>query len=194
MTHPSRLLKNGKRPRVVTPDGTIASSDLVDVVKQRRRIRNQGNVCRGMRKKKPPFPLFPLLNQALFLMKNSKGNDLSLLVGYLKLHSNNLCDRIHYDSQSVLNILIHLNIDCFPVSVYRLGKSIPGKNRILKGVVRNKMLSDSLLCRRKKLDLLMVFKILTGKVSIDRRDLFTLLPSLTRGAKSKLSVPRARTS
>ncbi|KAK6034062.1 hypothetical protein COOONC_28434, partial [Cooperia oncophora] len=66
---------------------------------------------------------------------------------------------------------------------------------IPRGVIRNKMLGlDSLLCRRKKLDLLMVFKILTGKVSIDRRDLFTLLPSHTRGAKSKLRLSKARTS
>ncbi|EYB88738.1 hypothetical protein Y032_0242g3424 [Ancylostoma ceylanicum] len=33
-----------------------------------------------------------------------------------------LKDRLQYDYSSVMNVLYHLNIECYPVSIYRLGK------------------------------------------------------------------------
>ena len=68
-------------------------------------------------------------------------------------------------------------------------------NAIPRGIVRNKMLGlESLQCRRKKFDLVTAFKIITGKLSLDTRTFFTLLPSTTRGGRLKPSLPKARSS
>lgn len=53
---------------------------------------------------------------------------------------------------------------------------------------------ESLFSRRKKFDLLMVFKIMHGLVHLGGGSFFTVRSSITRGAAVKLHYPRARAS
>ncbi|RCN43961.1 hypothetical protein ANCCAN_10076 [Ancylostoma caninum] len=45
-----------------------------------------------------------------------------VISGVPELESAFIRDKLQYDFDSVLNILAHLNVECFPVAVYRLGK------------------------------------------------------------------------
>ncbi|KAK6030129.1 hypothetical protein OSTOST_03746, partial [Ostertagia ostertagi] len=58
-----------------------------------------------------------------------------VISGIPEIHDSNCFDRMHYDYQSVLNILSHLDVDCYPVAVYRLGKWIRGKNGSIKVIL-----------------------------------------------------------
>ena len=68
-------------------------------------------------------------------------------------------------------------------------------NKIPNANNRNKCLSlDSLEARRKVFDVLMVKKILSGKVSIKTTDFFMLAPSITRGGAYKITFSKPKTS
>ena len=56
--------------------------------------------------------------------------------------------------------------------------------------VRNRMFGlDSLVVRRRKLDLIMVYKILHNLVKIDPSSFFTICQTHTRGEGSKIFIP-----
>ena len=52
---------------------------------------------------------------------------------------------------------------------------------------------ESLAVRRKRSDLIMCYKILSGPVYVSRDKFYTFYRSRTRGAKLKLRVPKVRT-
>lgn len=57
-----------------------------------------------------------------------------IISGIPELDSPSIASRVCYDFLSVRNVVFHLDIDCLPVSVYRLGRPMPGKTRLLKVV------------------------------------------------------------
>ncbi|WKX97103.1 hypothetical protein Q1695_013058 [Nippostrongylus brasiliensis] len=58
-----------------------------------------------------------------------------VLKGIPELHSDNWRARVQYDWDSVFNVLSHLNVQCFPVAVYRMGKEVEEQNRLIKVVL-----------------------------------------------------------
>lgn len=57
-----------------------------------------------------------------------------VISGVPELNSETVRGKLQYDFDSVLNILEHLNVECFPVAVYRLGKQ-SHRPRLIKAVL-----------------------------------------------------------
>ncbi|KAK6029692.1 hypothetical protein OSTOST_04195 [Ostertagia ostertagi] len=174
----SHLIKSGKRPRVVTPDGPMLSPDFVDIVKQvndskavpecvkkwllsistqlsaiieenvalRKRLEAFNDLekenkqlkdrLRFFEQKEVSHPLSADPTPAKALPYEEIERRRSIVIsGVPELHDGSCFDRMHYDYQSTLNILSHLDVDCYPVAVYRLGRWFRGKNRLIKVVL-----------------------------------------------------------
>lgn len=58
-----------------------------------------------------------------------------VLSGVRELSSSNLADRVQHDFNCVVRILSYLGVESFPMSMYRLGKLVPGRNRLIKVVL-----------------------------------------------------------
>ncbi|KAL6736047.1 hypothetical protein Aduo_006437 [Ancylostoma duodenale] len=58
-----------------------------------------------------------------------------IIAGIPESKNSFLKDRLQYDYSSVMNVLYHLNVECYPLSVYRLDKPKDGMNRLLKVVL-----------------------------------------------------------
>ncbi|VDL82280.1 unnamed protein product [Nippostrongylus brasiliensis] len=55
-----------------------------------------------------------------------------VISGVPELKSSHAGERAWYDLLSVRNVLAHIGVQCIPVSVYRLGRPAPGRDRLLK--------------------------------------------------------------
>lgn len=58
-----------------------------------------------------------------------------IISGIPEKSSSNIRERVLYDHRSVMNVLLHLNIECVPVAVYRLGRPSVDRSRLLKVVL-----------------------------------------------------------
>ncbi|KAK6061452.1 L27 domain protein, partial [Cooperia oncophora] len=74
-----------------------------------------------------------LLRKKLGIPPGTSWIVLTLILSILTLHHRRL--KLSYDYNSVLNVLCHLDVGCFPVAVYRLGSPMKGKNRLLKVIM-----------------------------------------------------------
>ncbi|KAL6723803.1 hypothetical protein Aduo_018770 [Ancylostoma duodenale] len=55
-----------------------------------------------------------------------------IISGIPELRTDNIARKLKYDYESVLNVIHHLKLECFPTAVYRLGRPEVGRNRLLK--------------------------------------------------------------
>ncbi|KAL6726915.1 hypothetical protein Aduo_008843 [Ancylostoma duodenale] len=59
----------------------------------------------------------------------------TLIAGISERKSSFLKQELEYDYSNVMNVLFHLDIQCYPVAIYRLGRPKEGVNRLLKVVL-----------------------------------------------------------
>lgn len=60
----------------------------------------------------------------------------SIVIGNIpEVASSNFRERLNYDYHSVCNVLDFLGVECNPLTVYRLGRPLRGKNRLIKVVL-----------------------------------------------------------
>lgn len=59
-------------------------------------------------------------------------SDSVVIIGVPEHHSANSIDSVQNDFYCVNQLLAFLGLECLPTTVYRMGRSIPNKNRLLK--------------------------------------------------------------
>ncbi|KIH68426.1 hypothetical protein ANCDUO_01239 [Ancylostoma duodenale] len=84
----------------------------------------------------PPPSSPPVLNLPYHEVERLRSVVIS---GIPELNSPRTKDRVNYDCECVCKILDYLNIECDPVSVYRLGRPQRGMNRLTKVVLPARM-------------------------------------------------------
>lgn len=58
-----------------------------------------------------------------------------VLAGVPEINSSPIRNRVQYDYNTVCHVLHFLDVECYPIAVYRLGKPHVGRNRLLKIVL-----------------------------------------------------------
>ncbi|KAK6044877.1 hypothetical protein COOONC_17618 [Cooperia oncophora] len=89
----------------------------------------------------------------------------------------------------VENAAVHCKVFADDMKIYRSVSDASDSNIIQNAIDVVSAWSK----RRKMFDLITVYKIFTGKLSLKFQDFFTLRNSITRGEKNKLVVPRSKT-
>lgn len=122
----------------VLSENASLRSQLEDIAKENERLKQQLRSYEdNPRVVNVPPAVVPPSNPQ---MENASYSEVerrrSVVIGNIpECRSEFLRDRRQYDFESVVNILSHLDVDCFPVTVYRMGRYVPGKNRLIKAVL-----------------------------------------------------------
>lgn len=119
--------------------------ELGDVKAERDKLREENLILRQKLGIAPDVPLAsaePIIDHPVNSVRSdfidcqeSERRRSLVIAGVPELRECSIRRKLFYDNNSVLNILEFLNVDCLPVAVYRLGRPIRDRDRLLKVVL-----------------------------------------------------------